>query len=258
MNNMKLTSGEDIKFDNLFIHQPSIKEVCSLEDEGIFLIGTQLLTFNQKILQGQDKINQNNINEFDILMSVMLDPRGVKQKEMVEKVLHILFPSYQIQFSEQGILLMREGSMGSVNRINFPQFRELIQYIFCLDQITGTPIGGYNPSGPTARRIMEKLEERKKKLAEQNNKKGKSSQNRENLFHNYCSVMVVSMRRTWKEILDFTVCQFFDTYKRTQMEDDYNTYVDMRMLGAKNLEEVPHWKVPFDKADEIKKNGNKQ
>ena len=77
LNNLLLLAGNDIPFPQaqVTIHQPTIKEIGYIGEE-MFFTGIEYLKFSKDILTEEDRINLEQYDDFDILMSM------VKQKNI--------------------------------------------------------------------------------------------------------------------------------------------------------------------------------
>ena len=108
-----LLSGNDIPFPEaqVTIHQPTLKEIAYIGEEAFF-VGCGFLDFSKNLLSEQDKVRLENYNDFDILMSIMMDKNKEIQMQQVcaTLVLSLMFPSYQIKFQPNGILFFDENN----------------------------------------------------------------------------------------------------------------------------------------------------
>jgi hypothetical protein len=43
------------------------------------------------------------------------------------------------------------------------------------------------------------------------------------------------------ELLQYTVYQLFDEFRRFKMKEEYDIYVQAKMAGAKDLDEIENW-----------------
>lgn len=255
---IQLDTGRDIPFDSIYIHQPTLKELSILGDENEIFFACQVLTAGKKLLKGQDKIHQDGIDDFDILL-VILSRQIPQLEEAANKVyqfLDLLFPYYQKEFSEQYLLLFNEQQRGTLNKINYPNFVMLIKEIFCLEQFLGKDGSGsgYNPKGAQAARIAQKLLERQQKM-----QKNKKEAKKDSIIDRYMSILTVGLGYTWNELSNFTFYQLLNTYKRFSMKEDYEAYVDAKMLGADKIKDVPHWRSSFAEAEnQIQKQDKKE
>ena len=72
INELLLLSGNDIPFPQaqLIIHVPTLKEIGYIGEEN-FHMGCHFILFDKNNLSEEDKVNLENMSNFDIFMSVM-------------------------------------------------------------------------------------------------------------------------------------------------------------------------------------------
>lgn len=245
INNLLLLSGNDIPFLNgqVNIHQPTIKEIAYIGEE-TFFTGCQLLNFSKDMLDVEDNINLENISNFEVLMSIINDknPSSMIQRTNISLLLTILFPEHEIHIMPQYIFLIKRNSEGElieqgfVNKDNFEEFKKIISEMFCLQAASGDD--EYNPGGELAKKIAEKLKERKKKLAELQKNEGEK---KIAIFGRYVSILSVGEQKDMNQLMQYTVYQLFDEFQRYQLKLNFDYYLQAKMAGAKDLKEVDDW-----------------
>src|SRR5699024_10886297 len=103
LNELLLLSGNDIPFEEakISIHQPTIKEIAYIGEENFFT-GCEFLRFSKDNLSEEDKINLEKQSNFEIIMLILKEQNVVVQKNRicVLMLLTLLFPKYQIKFTE--------------------------------------------------------------------------------------------------------------------------------------------------------------
>lgn len=233
-NDLLFLSGNDIPFieAQLIIHQPTIKEIGLIGEE-VFFTGCQLLNFSKNLLNEEDKSNLEDKTNFDILIAILREQNAVMQKNRncVNMVLALLFPEYSIQFQQDCILLQKEGDENKyqINGNNFENFKEIISIMFSLkqdEQLT------FNPSGELAKKIAAKLQKRHQKLAEDKPDK------KIDILSRYVSILSVAQHKDMNILLNYTVYQLYDEFKRNELKTSYDIYLKAKMAGAKDLKEV--------------------
>ena len=237
-NELLFLSGNDVPFieAQLVIHQPTIKEIAYIGEEAFFT-GCELLNFSKNILSEEDKVNLENKSDFDILIAILRERNAVMQrnKDCVQMVLALLFPEYTIDIAKDSIVFKKPDEEVShyINDDNFEQFKVLLNKIFAFGDDS---IKGYNPKGELAREIADKLNKRHQKLAEANPQKGKID-----ILNRYVSILAVGSQKDMNSLLNYTVYQLFDEFKRFQLKMGYDIYLRAKMAGAKDLKEVEDW-----------------
>lgn len=238
LNDLLLLSGNDIPFPEaqITIHQPSIKEIAYIGEEN-FYTGCEFLKFSKDKLSEQDRIHLEDYSNFEVLMSIMREQNVVVQKNKVcvMMVLSMLFPQYSISFGNDFISLKKEDEEHFINNNNFEEFKKILNIIFCLTSGSGID-GDYNPGGEMARRIAEKLNRRHQKLAEE-----KPAEHKIAILCRYVSILAVGQQKDMNSLLQYTVYQLYDEFKRYELKIQYDTYFKAKLAGAKDLKEVEDW-----------------
>ena len=236
LDELLLQSGNDIPFrlGRCNIHQPQLKEIAYIGEEA-FQVGSRFLLFTKDNLQPQDKSGLENQSNFNIFMSVMNAKESAKHKTDAMMVLTLMFPNARIKIDTDKILLQfNENIESSVNEYNFDEFQDIIRQMFCLNSMGGE--GKYNPADALASKIAEKLKKRQQKLNEM-----KGEQQKINLFSRYVSILSVGLQKDKNELMQYTVYQLMDEFERYRLKQDFDVYVQAKMAGAKDLEEVKNW-----------------
>ena len=233
INELLLLSGNDIPFGTArcSIHQPTISEIAYIGEE-VFQIGSHFLLFNKDNLQKQDKSGLENLSNFHIFMSVMNSKESAKHKTDAMMVLTLMFPNAKVKIDKDKILLQLENFESSINEYNFDDFQDIVRQMFCLNGIGGKD--QYNPADALAKKIAEKIKKGQQKLAEKKEQKI-------NLFSRYISILAVGLQKDINELMKYTVYQLFDEFERFRMKQDFDVYIQAKMAGAKDMEEVKNW-----------------
>ena len=228
-NELLLLSKNDIPFQaaQVNIHQPTIKEISLIGEEG-FHIGCQFLNFSKDILSIEDKRVLENKGDFDIFMSIINSPQGGKYKVYTVMLLTLLFPNFTLNFAQDKIILQQDNFITSINSNNFSEFKNIIANMFDLENKQEE--GKYNPSDGLARKIAEKFEKRHKQLAKQ---KG-ASLDKVAIFSRYVSILAVGNHKDINDLMEYTVFQLKDEFKRYQLKQNSDIYIQAKMAGAKD------------------------
>ena len=231
-NDLLFLSGNEIPFigAQLIIHQPTIKEIGLIGEEAFFT-GCQLLNFSKNLLNEEDKVHLEDKTNFDILIAILREQNAVMQKNRncVNMVLALMFPDYKISMQQDCILLEKEDMQYQINNNNFEEFKEIISIMFHLKQDDSAT---FNPSGALASRIAAKLQKRHQKLAEDKPDK------KIDILSRYISILSVAQYKDMNILLNYTLYQLFDEFKRNELKMGYDMYVKAQLAGAKDLKEV--------------------
>ena len=237
LNDLLLLSGNDIPFTGAqaTIHQPTIKEIAYLGEE-TFFSGCEMLDFSKNILPEEDKIRLGDKTNFDILIAILKEPNAVMQqnRNCVIMVLELIFPQYAISLEDNRILLTNQDEERSIDSSNFDEFQKILIEMFAYKK-DGSAKADFNPSGELAKRIADKLKQRQKKLAE--NKPAQKI----DMLSRYVSILSVAHQKDMNALLNYTMYQLLDEFKRTQLKMNHDMYIQAKLAGAKDLKEVEDW-----------------
>lgn len=235
LDELLLLSGNDIPFrmGRCSVHQPRLNEIAYIGEEA-FHIGSRFLLFDKDNLQTQDKSGLDNQSNFNIFMSVMNSAEGARHKTDAMLVLTLMFPKAKVKIDKDKILLQQENIESSVNEYNFDEFQDIVRQMFCLNSMGGEN-GQYNPADALANKIAEKFKKRQQRLA------GMKENQKVNIFSRYASILAVGLQKDMNEIMQYTVYQIMDEFERFKLKQDFDVYVQAKMAGAKDMEEVKNW-----------------
>lgn len=239
IDNLLLISGNDIPFveAQISIRQPTIKEIAYIGEE-TFFIGCELLNFSKDLLDEKDKRNLENMSNFEIFMSIMRERNSllVKNKVATRMVLTLLFPEYQIKFNEKELLLIKENEEPhSINEKNFELFKKILIDMFCLNRRGGNG-QNYNPGNDRAAEIAAKFAKGRAKAAA-----AKGETQKVSILSRYISILAVGESKDINSLTKYTIYQLFDEFSRYQMKVEYDSFVQARLSGAKDVKEVEYW-----------------
>lgn len=246
-NKLLLQTRNDIPFEQaqLIIHNPTIKEISYI-GEKTFWMGCEYLDFSKDNLKQQDKVRLEHLSNFEILMTIMKnEDTTIKQlKVCLQMVLLLMFPDYKVNFLPNSILFSRKNEQGQIeqkllDKDNFESFRNIVSKMFCLAQVKNKNAGTkYNPKGAQAQALVNKFIEREKKLAKLKNR---NKNNEINILEEYISILAVGLHKSKNDLMQYTVYQLLDEFRRFKAKQDFDIYVSAKMAGAKDIEDIKHW-----------------
>jgi len=236
LDNLLLMSGNDIPFrmGRCSIHPPTLSEISYIGEEA-FQIGSRFLLFNKESLETKDKNELSQQSNFNIFMSVMNSKEAAKHKTDTLLVLTLIFPKFNVKINKDKILLQADKFETSVNEYNFEEFQDIIRQIFCLDTMGGND-GQYKPADALARKIAEKFQKGRNKVSGM-----RGEQEKINLFERYVSILSVGLQKDKNDLMKYTVYQIMDEMERFRLKQDFDIYIQAKMAGAQDMEEVKNW-----------------
>lgn len=239
MNNLSLLTGADIPFPEgkLIIHQPTLKEIGYI-GENTFFLGCSFLSFSKDILSNKDKIRLEQIDDFNILMSIMKDKNIGKELkvniESAQQVLLLLFPNQNIILEDEQIKI---GEDGFIDKSNFNQFKAILKEMFSLSFKLDNVQKDFKPVNNTAAAIAEKLKKRHEQLSRRNGGDGKDIQ----IFGRYMSIVSAYSGISFIDLQQYTVFQLYDIFNRIQLKINYDIIFQAKMAGAKDVKNPDDW-----------------
>lgn len=239
LTDLLLISGIDIPFPQaqINIHQPRVKEIAFIGEEAFFT-GCEMLKFSKDALNIKDKSNLENKTNFEVLMSILKDKNPAAQKNKVSMlmVLTLMFPDYKIRIQSDCITFDKDKEeQHSLNSKNFDTFREIVTEMFCLRKDNNEGLN-YNPGNDAAKKLAERFNKARTKVAEQKGETKKVS-----IISRYLSILAVGQKKDLNLLSEYTVYQLFDEFERFELKEAYNIYIKAKMAGAKDLDEVDNW-----------------
>ena len=242
MNSLLLLSKNDIPFKEaqVNIHQPTINEISLIGEES-FRIGCQFLIFSSETLSEEDKVNLGNKTDFEIFMSIMNSKSKIEYRDYAKMVLVLLFPDYEIIFTEKEIILKNSYGVGRINNLNYNIFKDIVSKMFKMNE-SGESKEAYNPADAYAEKIAKRFKERQKKLAKA---RGETDGPVE-IFERYISILAVGEQKDRNLLMQLTVPQLLDEFKRYRLKLDFDNYIQYKLAGAQNLDDdIEDWMKDF-------------
>lgn len=234
-NELLLLSGNDIPFigAQLSVHQPTIKEIAYIGEE-TFFSACELFNFSKNILPEEDKMLLEDKTNFDILIAILREQNAVMQKNRncIELLLSLLFPEYDYSLGKDAIILKKGNEEHKIDNTNYEEFKSIINGMFARDKAESTT---FNPSGKLAEKIASKLKQRHNKLSQD------QPPQKVDILSRYVSILTVGQYKDMNMLLNYTIFQLFDEFKRFELKTSHDIYVQAKMAGAKDLKEVEDW-----------------
>lgn len=252
-NRSALYSKNDIVFQpaQVVITQPTIYEINFLGEDS-FYTGCSLLTFDKNNLLSQDKIKLEDKTNFDIIMSVISNNSTKQVSEKANNaldVLRLVFPKYNVIVASRLLILQQLDTKAPhlITNENYVLLNQILSEMFCLKRVSPSDGGNYNPQGYLANKIADKLKKGKKVLEQQNTKPKHLC-----ILNRYASILSVGLKKDINELMQYSVYQLFEQFKRYELKEEWDFYIEGKRAGAENLQEPNNWMADLHNLDEDK------
>ena len=231
---MALMCGTDIPIQEcqLVIHQPKMKEIALIGDEDFFT-AIQTLSINKTmLLQGETLLE--DINNFQIFMTVMQEKQTKDKKDAVKQLFPLILPNFNVMFTPRSIALTQGDINITIDQNNFDPFQKVVKQIFCIDS-NSTDTRTFNPANAKAREIAEKLMKARQRVAAQKGEQG-------SIFTQYISVLTIGIpSMSLEDCLNLTMFQLFDLVERYMLYVNWDMDVKSRLAGGKPEGKPDNW-----------------
>lgn len=218
----------------LVAHQPTISEIAFI-GEADFFIGVQALCLYKSMFV-EDKTLSDDITNFQIFMTIMMDKESKKQKNAVNMVLKLCFPDYKILITPNSLIFNKEGQSGiMIDEKNFESLQAILRKIFCMKD---GPMDqqAFNPGNAKAQEIAKKLMRGRDRIAAE---KGGSNSS---VFSQYISILTVGLSSmSMQDLTKLTMFQLYDLIDRYNLYVKWDLDIRARLAGAKPKEESDNW-----------------
>ena len=245
MNKLQLMAGTDIPVVEIqsAIHQPTIREISYL-GEAIYFSILQSFCFNKEILiasnpQGKNQLSK--MNNFQIFMMLMLDPRNpekAKRQNDLISVLALLFPGYKIQFLPNGLFFSNQETKNNftLDERNFDAIKEVLNNVAGLNNTTGGQNSSFKPKNKKAAEIAAKLMRGRSRAAQD---KGYSA---DGVLSRYVSILTIGLQSmSLNDCLNLTVYQLYDLVERYGLYVGWDLDIRSRLAGGKPDSKPDDW-----------------
>ena len=217
----------------LIVHQPRIKEIALIGESDFFSV-IQCLCLNKSMFV-KDESHLENINNFQIFMTIMSEKETVDKKLAVQQVCTLLFPKYKVMFTPRSELITGEGQTIQIDENNFEFLQAALSEITCMktgpmDQQT------FNPANDKAREIAEKLMRGRARVAAE---KGQSNVS---IFTQYLSILTIGINSmSLADLMNLTMYQLYDLIERYMLYINWDLDIRSRLAGAKGEGKPDNW-----------------
>ena len=231
-----LIAGIDIPIPEcqLILHQPKIREIAFLGDTHFFT-GAQTLALHKSMFV-EDRTVLDDINNFQIFMTVIGEKEMADKKKDVKDLLKLLFPEYTLLITPRSLVFQdKEKNSITIDESNFEPLQEVVREVFCLksgpmDQTA------FNPADKKAQEIAQKLMRGRQRVAAQ---KGGANTS---VFSQYLSILTVGLHSmSLHDLLNCTMYQLYDLMERYSLYINWDIDVRTRLAGGKPDSQPDNW-----------------
>jgi hypothetical protein len=90
-----------------------------------------------------------------------------------------------------------------------------------------------------AQMIVDKIKKGRTKLAQQQAEQHRGQ--KISILQRYISILSVGEQKDMNSLLEYSVYQLFDEFNRFSLKEQSDFYLEAKMAGAKDLQEVDNW-----------------
>jgi hypothetical protein len=233
IDSFQLMSGAPIHIPSLdlFIHQPKLHEIALIGEEqfykslSYFKIKKDLIL---NIIQDEsERANFAHLTDYDALKIVINnEPEIEKDMTMIFRL--IIKELRSIRFNDGFLFISTEsGQQYIINDESFSVIKGIIYQIFNLEDKEKE----FNPGSKAAEEMVNKIQERRRRLSELQGKKDQS------VLGDFVSILAIGLKSLdINTILNLTLYQIFNIMKRFGMYNQYNIQIQALMQGAEDVE----------------------
>lgn len=227
-------AGTDIPVPEcqVVLHQPNISDISFVGEEDFF-IGVQTLCLSKTMFIEDERVLEE-VNNFQIFMTVMNDKSTADKKAAVKKVLSLVLPKYTVMITPKTILVKDNTDSFMIDEDNFEPFQEALKLIFCAK--TG-PMNqqAFNPANAKAKEIADKLMRGRQRVAAQKGELNAS------VFSQYLSILTIGLHIPITELLKTTMFQLYDLMERYTLYINWDIDIRSRLAGGKPENQPENW-----------------
>ena len=232
---LALMCGSDIPVPEcqLVVHQPKICEIALIGEQDFF-IGAQTFCID-KTLFSQDKSVLDNINNFQIFMTIMSETETADKKFAVQQLCTLLFSEYKVSFTPRSMLLVGGERVVTIDENNFEFLQQIVSSICCLKSgAHGQDI--LNPQSSKAKEIADKIMRGRQRIAAE---KGESNAS---IFTQQLSILTVGLNSmSLEDLKNLTIFQIYDLMERYSLYLSWDMDAKTRLAGGKPDNQPDNW-----------------
>lgn len=248
--NLLKIGGKDFYFENIKLHNPTLNEIIEyIENENDILFSIKFLSSSFLEMLDISKENiEKEINDFEIFINLIfqetvLDQEilTLEQKKNIINLLALIFKDFSLSLGQSEMIFENKNDniLIILNNENFNNFQEVIKEMFDISFLFGeNGEKQYNivENSKQAQAILEKL-----KKAEQKRNRINGNENNGSIFENYVLILSVGLKQSPKTILDLTLYQVLQLFKRFKMKLEWDLDIKCRLAGGSPDNQPDNW-----------------
>lgn len=266
---MKLLNGSILFCENIPIHRITLEQMTEFgysKSQRLLNLLTLKDDDTKKCFEKDVENSTYNLIYYTILdeiFKIQNNKYDFQNKEDIDNLLCSSLPSFlmlifqsEVTFDvDDGFVIENKNSKSAedkyfyLNESNFNNFRDLLRYRNCLNDIY-EEIDDENPANEMARMLLEKRKKLREKLkkSKQNSNDDESALTIADLISIFAESRKLSLQEIYK---NYDIYQFNNQFNRLKIMEDYQVNIQILLAGAKNEDvKLQHWLTKIKKQDE--------
>lgn len=241
-----------IKACGIYITPMTVRQVVQHGEDEFFtqvkmLSDISLITKSLK--EGKSQVDGRN--DFQILLGVLADPRGVEIKQSIIDALGTICPDFDVECDRRAInffvTLDEEAAkpvrVGQINPFNYELFAKTVNDLFLPQRPDEDIEYNINESSRASRQLMEKIKRNRERLKQAASSKSGGGTS---LLAQQASILSLGTGLDINTIMSYTLFQLYDAFDRYMLKSSYEMYRQMCMIpfsDPSKLDEPESWLV---------------
>jgi hypothetical protein len=222
IDSLTLISGAPIFIKELgfSLMQPKIKEIAVMGEKQFFK------SLSYFFIDPKKMDFKKEISSFDFFLLLFSQDVSIQQ-EIADLLILVVDSLDEIKFFDGIVIIRVAGHECIIDEPKFSIIKESLSQMFKINEHSD---GGLNPVNEAAKRIAEKIKERKSLL-------GHKQESQEQAFSNLLSILSTgSNSMGLEDCLNLTIYQVYNLIERFNLYTQYNIQIQSMMQGAENVE----------------------
>lgn len=237
-NTLALLTGIDILIEDLKIsvHQPSIREISYIGEEGFFIAAQYLCIEKSMVIRDESLLSTTS--NFQVFMTVLQNEESKEAKNYVISLLTILFPQFKALFTPQSLILSNLETKETIviDGSNFNALQSVLKQVFCMNSSLNGERTSYNPVNKKAQEIADKIMKGRQKIA------AEKGHDNSTVLGRYVSILTIGLdSMSLESCLNLTMFQMYDLIERYTLYLNWDIDIRSRLAGAKSEHQPEDW-----------------